>query len=200
MNRSPGIRLAITASVLATVATGCSSSGPGTSTGSADQTGPAWSNPFPQRPHTIEVQATDPCTTLTEGQRRELGIAATGRNDRSPDNPACLFGHSGGGYEVLFVRTTGARALLPGYPEQQGQGTYTNPSSTEVDGFGAVRAGIARGAPADCSFTVDVGDNSSIQFAYTTLAPQTPEASRPEAFCDKARQFASLGLRTLSGQ
>lgn len=198
MNHSPGIRLAIAASVLAAAASGCSSGDP--ATGSADQTRPAWSNPFPQRPHTIEVQAADPCTTLTEDQRRELGVAATGRNDRSPDNPACLFGRDDGGYEVLFLRTTGARALLPGYPEQQGQGTYTNPSSTEVDGFGAVRAGIAQGAPADCSFTVDVGDDSSLQFVYTTLTPRAPEASRPEAFCDRARDFASMGLRTLSGQ
>ncbi|RZT84449.1 uncharacterized protein DUF3558 [Pseudonocardia sediminis] len=111
-----------------------------------------------------------------------------------PDLPGCLHVASGGSYRVQLLVFTGARALLPGYPDQQGLDVFRDPVETDIDGFGAVEARLLRGKPADCAFTVDTGADSSMQFYYSTTGDDSDSA----AGCDKAREFASMSLSTLS--
>lgn len=155
---------------------------------------------FPPRPRQIDIRSVDPCSTLTPDRSRELGIVSSTRDDLSPGLPGCLHIASGGSYRVQILPVTGARALLPGHPDQQGLGVFRDPVRTDIDGFGAVEARLRRGAPADCAYTVDTGPDSSVQFYYSTLDGGARSPADVKAGCDRAREFASSGLRTLSGR
>lgn len=157
-------------------------------------------NPFPTRPRTIDLATADPCAALDAAQRSDLGIVAANRDDLQPGLPGCLYVTSDGSYRVQFLGSTGARALLPGYPQQQGTDIFTDARETEIDGFGAVEARLVRGAPADCSLTVDTGDDSSIQYYYSTLDNHATSPADLQAGCEKARAFAHLGLQSLAAQ
>ncbi|MET0190178.1 MAG: DUF3558 family protein, partial [Pseudonocardia sediminis] len=155
-------------------------------------------DPFPPRPRSIDIQSADPCAGLTGGQRDKLGVDAGTRRDHAPDVPGCYFTTpTQTSFTIQFLRVTGARALLPGYPDQQATDILADPVQEEIDGFGAVRAQLRRGTPSSCSYTVDTGDDSSVQFVYSPLDSSGSPAALA-AGCDKAREFASMSLSTLS--
>ncbi|MET0188241.1 MAG: DUF3558 family protein, partial [Pseudonocardia sediminis] len=147
----------------------------------------ASADPFPPRPRTVDVSGLDPCRSIDAGRARTLGVVDSRRSDRSPIVPGCTFSQaSGDAYVVLVLSRTGARALAPGYPGQQGQADLRDPAVTTLDGFGAVQARLVRGSPADCAITLDTGADSSIQYVYSALDP----SADVESGCDKAREFA----------
>lgn len=143
----------------------------------------------------------EPCSTLTPIQQSELSVVTRSRSDRSATEPSCFFSTGrNDDFEASYLLTTGAQAFLPGNPLRQGQDIFGDPVQTDVAGFGAVRARLVRSPTSDCALIVDVGKESSVVFSHAVLKTESTRDAAFEESCDKARHFASLGLRTLSGQ
>ncbi|RZT88096.1 hypothetical protein EV383_5032 [Pseudonocardia sediminis] len=136
---------------------------------------------------------------MTTVQAQEWQITTSSRVDVRPSLPSCAFRTAGDvSYTAQLLKYTPAAKLLPGAPGQEGIEGLTNPTQTEVDGFGAVEARLTRGSPADCAITVDTGDTSSMQFIYKTLDVDAASPADLQTGCNEARRFAQLGLENLA--
>lgn len=153
--------------------------------------------PVPQRPREVRIDGVDPCTLLTEQQRKELGL------DQRPafgSAPAALYGGavipqcSTRGFTpraitvgVAIVTTTGIERFTSGKLDARVQ-------NLQVRDFPAVVAVPTRFTEY-CSVIIDVAPHQllEVQFADGGRLPPIPQ----EQLCRDAEHAADAAMATL---
>lgn len=155
----------------------------------------AWVDPLPPRPADLVLDVGDPCLLVTPAQAATAGVTSAGEGFVDGGVPGCDWsvGNGEARYSIQIFARTGARAFVPGNPQQQGRDVLEDPTLTTVDGYGAIVSGLRRGGSTDCSVIVDTGPDASIRVIRSDL-----NRSDRNTNCDKASELAGLALRTLA--
>jgi hypothetical protein len=151
----------------------------------------------PARPRDVPIDGVDPCSLLTEEQRKELGLDGRPVLDRSPtslypggDVPSCTVR----GFEPRAVWTGLTLVATTGIERYTAGELLVDVRPAEVRGFPAVTA-----VPEDhsywCSVIVDVapGQLLDVHFADGGGVPPVPQ----EQLCDDAAVVADRAMDTL---
>src|SRR5437588_8115810 len=186
-------------SVPAVLAMGCSSTSPGSPSGSGagDSSAPAGTSsstkPSTTRPKSIDLKTVDPCHTLTPQQQQQFNITifspgtAGSALDKAKD---CVGSDFTDDLSVgLTPVTTRSLDDFAKSFEMEGQ------RPTQVAGFPAMvwhRPGDTTG----CSVSVDVADG---QFLDTMVFSPSGKNDL-EAYCQKAQQIAGAAITTVSSR
>lgn len=155
----------------------------------------AWVDPLPRRPADLVLDGRDPCLLVTPAQAATASVRTAGEGFADAGLPGCDWkvGDGDARYSIQIFARTGARAFVPGNPQQQGGDVLEDPTLTTVDGYGAVISGLRRGGSTDCSVIVDAGPDASFRVIRSDL-----NRSDRNANCDRASKFAGLVLHTLA--
>jgi len=148
---------------------------------------------LPPRPVELRLDGVDPCTLLTDAQRRKLAVnAGTTDNEDyggSLQGPLCVWSNlpesPDNGYTGGAILNHGAEFALGREPLRM------------VDGFAATTTGSTGTDPTYyCGMLVDVAPGQALSAAYANNAHDFPGMNHALA-CDKAQQLASDMLSTL---
>ncbi|MBW0106347.1 DUF3558 domain-containing protein [Pseudonocardia sp. KRD291] len=154
-------------------------------------------SPFPPRPAELRTADIDPCSVITDTDRRRLGVerGTAGESDVGIGAPSRTCGwrnfDDGYGYNVQTIPTAAGAAL-------------SVPGSTvrTVNGFGAVENVPADyqgpGIPPACQLTIDVGEEQAVR--VQVQSSDTRASGSPEALaeaCSRANALAHSVMRNL---
>ncbi|MBP2364981.1 DUF3558 family protein [Pseudonocardia parietis] len=158
--------------------------------GGADQ-----ASPFPERPVSINVDLIDPCSTLSDEQRRTLGLSQ-GQSPEYTLTPApsrgCAWSDFTTGYNFT-VQT------LPLSAEESvgAEGTRL----TEVSGFGAVEATSLHDTTPICQLVIDADEARSIRVqAQSVLYGDDGRPRDSDLICPRAAEVARAVLHSVTAQ
>lgn len=137
------------------------SAGQTTTTGSSKPT--SGSKEPAKRPKTINIEAMDPCTLLTDAQRAEFGLDRPPQPDPKPGKPGCSMNREDRKHSVaIYLDST------------QGIAAYTDPprpnaTKMEVGGFPAVLLESTTSLGLACSVIIDVSDGQLVDVQAFSL-------------------------------
>ena len=165
----------------AVLLTGCNT----TVTGTPAASGAGSSGTAPTGARALSVAGADPCTLLTAGQRRSLGISA--HVDTSlPTNNASSCQYRGGGsiYSVFLAWDGGVDSAAASLPDA---------TKTKVAGYPAYASRMNSTTDDSCALAVGVGPSETLLVSYGSMTG-AGSASRQ---CTAAAEAA---LSTLKGR
>lgn len=148
---------------------------------------------LPPRPVELRLDSVDPCTLLTDSQRRQLGVNSGTTNNEDYGGPLkgrmCVWSNlpesPDNGYTAGAILNQGAQYALGLEPLRS------------VDGFAATTTGSTGTDPMYyCLMLVDVAPGQALSAAYDNNSHDYPGMNHKLA-CDKAQRFASDMLSTL---
>ncbi|MFI9811132.1 DUF3558 domain-containing protein [Saccharothrix variisporea] len=145
-----------------------------------------------KRPKTINLKDVDPCTLLTDAQRKDIGLdrpplAGTSTVFRSP---SCSFNREDRtwGATVTTATTSGIEFYTDGSFDVEMQ-------RLQVAGFPAVLGG-APDQKTSCYAAVDVSDGQVLALQATSIDEKVPQGR----LCELVQQVAAATVATLSAR
>ncbi|PSL55079.1 uncharacterized protein DUF3558 [Saccharothrix carnea] len=115
-----------------------------------------------KRPKTINIEAVDPCTLLTEPQRSEFGLNRPPQQGGVPDKESCTISREDRKYFVGLV--TDSTAGVDDYAKSTGKVT-----KLEVGGFPALLIESTTELGVSCSVPVDVSDGQVVEVRASSV-------------------------------
>jgi hypothetical protein len=139
-----------------------------------------------QRPKTINIEAMDPCTLLTDAQRAEFGLDRPPVADDEPGKPGCSLSREDRKYSVGVYLDT-----------EKGIETFTDPprpdvTKLQVGGFPAVLVETTSSVGLACSIHVDVSDGQMVDVQAHSLGD-----TDVKALCQVAQPAAGAVVANL---
>ena len=187
-------RAAVCAAVLGVLLAGCSTPVPGAPAPAPDSAAPTVE--LPPRPREVRLDGLDPCTLLTESDRRGLGLDQRPVLDVAP---SALYGGvtqlcSIGGFEPRAISVGVELSVTGGVELFFRPGVRSEIRPIEVGGFPAIVA-VPVQVTDFCTVVVDVAPRQAVdvQFADGGRVPPIPQ----ERLCSDAQQVAALVMVNL---